>query len=221
MLWNGVSSTPRLSAQRCMKASSSSSTAAAAAAPSRGGGQNQYSARAPSRCTCQGSPWRVDHAGDPVGPALGERDRHREVLVAQGDRQGPADRGEGQRVAGERAADAGHVDVVTEHRAAPAGPPRRRSRRTPRPGRHRRSACRPRRCPARGPTRGSRHPGPAQSVWVSSMTSSVPASPGQPAHRVEVAGLGQHDPDVGEGRLHQQRRPRRRGRAPPRARRGR
>ena len=30
-----------------------------AAAPSRGGGQNQYSARQPSCCTCQGRSWRA------------------------------------------------------------------------------------------------------------------------------------------------------------------
>ena len=56
MLWNGVSNTPRLSAQRCMNESSSASTAAAAAAPSRGAGQNQYSARQPSCWTVHGTP---------------------------------------------------------------------------------------------------------------------------------------------------------------------
>ncbi len=56
MLWNGVSRTPRLRHHRCRNPSRSSSTAAAAAAPSRGGGQNQYSARQPRRCTCQGRP---------------------------------------------------------------------------------------------------------------------------------------------------------------------
>ena len=58
MLWNGVSSTPRLRAHRCISRSSSSSAAAAAAAPSRGGGQNQYSARQPRRWTFHGSPCR-------------------------------------------------------------------------------------------------------------------------------------------------------------------
>ena len=64
MLWNGVSSTPRLRAYRCRNASSSASPAAAAAAPSRGGGQNQYSARQPRRCTCHGRSWAAITAGD-------------------------------------------------------------------------------------------------------------------------------------------------------------
>ena len=49
-------------------------------------------------------------------------------------------------------------------------------------------------------------PGPAQIVWVSSMIRIVPVSAGQLADGVEVAGLGQDDPDVGQGRLDEERR---------------
>ena len=126
MLWNGVSSTPRLSAHRCRKPSRSSSTAAAASAPLRGGGQNQYSARQPSRCTFHGRPCSLDHPGDAVGEPLRQRDRHREVLLAQRRGQRGAGRGEGEAVRGERAAHPGDVDPVAEHRPAqPVGDLRR------------------------------------------------------------------------------------------------
>ena len=46
-------------------------------------------------------------------------------------------------------------------------------------------------------------PGPALNVCVSSLISRRAAAPGQLADRVQVAGLGQHDPDVGQGGLHQ------------------
>ena len=46
-------------------------------------------------------------------------------------------------------------------------------------------------------------PGPADSVWVSSMTSSVPAERVSVADPLEVAGLRQDDAHVGQRRLHQ------------------
>src|SRR5215469_13011717 len=49
MLWNGVSSTPRFTRNRCRYSSRSVSAAASDSPPLRGGvGQNRYSARAPS-----------------------------------------------------------------------------------------------------------------------------------------------------------------------------
>ena len=56
MLWNGGISTPRFIAQRCRKRSSSGSAASWSAVPFLGGeGRKWYSARAPSRVTCQGT----------------------------------------------------------------------------------------------------------------------------------------------------------------------
>ena len=113
--------------------------------------------------------------------------------------------GHRQRVAGERAADAAGVDEVEallgEHRSAsawltpyaPAGMPAgdgladRDDVGLEIPG-------------LRAP------PGPAENVCVSSLISSVAVAPGELAHPFEVAGLGQHDADVGERRLHQHRR---------------
>ena len=44
-------------------------------------------------------------------------------------------------------------------------------------------------------------PGPAQIVWVSSMIRSVPVRRVSSRTRLVVAGLGQDDADVGQGRL--------------------
>ena len=46
-------------------------------------------------------------------------------------------------------------------------------------------------------------PGPAQIVWVSSMIEEGARSPGDVANGLVVAGLGEHDPDVGQGRFEQ------------------
>lgn len=46
-------------------------------------------------------------------------------------------------------------------------------------------------------------PGPAEKVWVSSLIRRTPSPAGDLADALQVAGLGQHDPDVGEGGLHQ------------------
>ena len=188
MLWNGVSSTPRLRAHRCRKPSSSSSTAAAAAAPSRGGGQNQYSARQPSRCTCQGRPCAVDdrRRRPSVNRSASGIATAKSSSRSAGRERGP-DRGQRERVAGQGAADAGDVDLVAEHRAGRAGRRPPRSCRTPPAGRRRRSACRPPPGRARAPTPRVQPPGPAQSVCVSSMTSSTPCRRVISRTAVEVA----------------------------------
>ena len=173
MLWNGASSTPRLTVQRWKNASSSSSTAAAASAPVRGGGQNQYSARQPSRWTCHGrSCWAMTSA-DAVGELLGQRDRDVEVLLPQGGGEGGPHGGHRERRPRQGAADAGDVDVVPEHRTL-----------EPRGDLLGHAVGRDRDATSDGladdhevgveaPGRG-RPPGPAQIVCVSSLTSSTP-----------------------------------------------
>ncbi len=49
-------------------------------------------------------------------------------------------------------------------------------------------------------------PGPAENVCVSSMISRLPAAPGELAQPLEEPVVGQHDPDVGQGRLGEHRR---------------
>ena len=142
MLWNGVSSSRRLSACRCSSVCSAKSSASAASCPVRGGsGAKAYSARAPSRVTCQGSAVAAEHLGDAVGPALPERQHARVGLVGEHLGQGGPHRGQRQRVAGERAADAADVDVLELDRPADAVGQLARSGRRHRTGCRRRSPC--------------------------------------------------------------------------------
>ena len=98
----------------------------------------------------------LDDRRDAVGPPGRQRDRDREVLLAQGARQRRPGRGQGERAAGQGAADPGDVDLVALHRRLDPRGHRARSCRTPPPARRRRSACPPRACRGRAPRRGWR-----------------------------------------------------------------
>ncbi len=218
MLWNGVISTPRLSAHRCMNVSSSSSTAAAAAAPSRGGGQNQYSARQPSCCTVQSKPAPFDRRrdarrsiGSPAGSSGRSRRRAASSPASPAPRRGPA-----------------HCPVsvpptpATSESCPVIGPTSRLGDRVGHAvggdrAHHRRSACRSRRSPDRASHAAVQPPGPAQIVCVSSMISSVPARRVSSPHAVEVAGAPAARCRCWSAPAPSAARPRRRGRAPVRA----
>ena len=176
MLWNGVSRMPRFSAHRCMNESSSSSTAAAAASapfarrraePVLGPATELL--HVPRQAEVGDRPWRT-----PSAHALASGIGAAKSSVAQAGRQRGPDRGERERVAGERAADSADVDrrAPSTGRAAARRSPRS-CRTRPRACRHRWS-CRRRRSRDRGPTPPWRRPGPTQIVCVSSITSSTP-----------------------------------------------
>ena len=145
MLWKGVISTPRLLMARCRYSSRSGSSAAADSVPLRGAGaQNRYSDRAPSRVTVHGMPCRAM-----VARAWSARRAHRPPSgrrppsVSTSPRHG-AGRRHRQGVAGQRAADAAHVDDVGVARRRPGrapGRPRRPAGRRRRWGSHRRWPC--------------------------------------------------------------------------------
>ena len=171
MLWNGVSSTPRLSAYRWRNASSSASPAAR-----RGGAVARRRAEpvlgpAAEPLHVPRQPVAGDHRGDAVGEPLGQRDGDGEVLVAQASSARAARIAATRHgVAGERAADPADVD----RRVLEVGPHDGRQRRADRPYA---AAGTP---PPIGLPITSRSgsspwaavypPGPAQIVCVSSMT---------------------------------------------------
>ena len=112
MLWNGVSRTPRLSMNRCRNASSSTSPPAAASAPLRGrSGRNRYSARQPSRVTCQGRPCSSMTACTPAVNRSASGDHPLERLVGEHLAERGPDGRHRQRVAGQRPADAADVGL--------------------------------------------------------------------------------------------------------------
>ncbi len=148
-------------------------------------------------------PVPVDHPGHARREPLGERDGRGEVLLAQAGRERRAHGRERQRVAGEGAADAGDVDLVPLHRPRqPVGDLRRHAVR-----RHRDAAADrladDQQVGLETPGRGGPARAGAQRVGLVDHQQHAVAARDLP-HRVEVAGLGEHDPDVGERRLHQQ-----------------
>ena len=204
MLWNGVSSTPRLRPtgagspraprrrprprrrRRAAVGRTSTPRGSRAAARARAGRARAITPATPS----------VNRSASGYGD--------REVLLAQAGRERRPDRRQGERVGGQGAADPGDVDLVAEHRARRAG---RRSPRvmpyaadgTPPPiglPTTTKSGSRPQ---ARGaPAR----PGAQRVRLVDDQQHAV--ATGDLADAVEVAVVGQHDADVGQRRLHQQ-----------------
>ena len=71
-----------------------------------------YSARAPRRVTCQGTPRLAMTSFDAGGPALGERDHPVERGVGQDLAERRPDRRQRQRVAGQRPADPADVGIL-------------------------------------------------------------------------------------------------------------
>ena len=176
------------------------SASAICSAPSRGGvGRKWYSARAPSRVTCQGTPCGPDHVVHARLPALGERDHSLECLVGEHLAERGSDRGQRQRVAGQGAADPADVgprrqrgaDAVRDRLGHPV-----RARRDPAADRladHEHVRLEP--------VAGGHPAGPGADRVGLVDDQDRAGSARELAQGVVVAGLRQDDADVGQRRL--------------------
>ena len=161
-----------------------------------------YSARAPRRVTCHGTPRSREHAVDARLPALGERDHPLERVGGQDLAEGGPGGRQRQRVAGQRPADPADVRILDRDRAADAG------------GDLGAEAVGGRRDAAadrladdddvRLQAPGTGRPAGAGADGVGLVDDQERPRPARDvADGVEVARLGQDDPDVGQGGLEQ------------------
>ena len=174
----------------------------------RGGAVGRWRAEPVLRAAAQplhvpGQAVRLDRPGDARGEPLGQGHGDREVLVAQRRGERGPDRAQRERTAGERAADAGDVDLVAQHRPGelPGDLGRHAVRRAgdaaaDRLADHEQVRLQsPRRRAATGA-------GAHRVRLVDHQQHAVPA--GDLADRRRVAVGGQHDADVGQRRFHEQ-----------------